>query len=159
MSDLYGTLFISNNKATYSKQLQQYVYQRKFAGNQTIKVICNDDFKRGDVLRIININEVDQKIYCDKVSESYPPQRLPLMLILVMPIPVGDEGKYEFEFSEGVAKVLQCEGSSNENKYFCFVVLTKYEFSYLRGKELNGGGAFEWIMALDSALSDEGVAK
>lgn len=153
---LKDTLFISNNSSVYVKDMMQYVYSFKFAGNykdsdfnsdeSSIKLICNEEFTRSDVLRFLFINYEKREIYVELVKNYQAKHTLPVLLFLSQTIGLDENASYEFSTAGNIDIVLQCESLFLNSKFYGLAVLAKSKFDVIRGKDLVSGTSFEWVI-------------
>ena len=153
---LKDSLFLSNNCSVYVQDLMQYVYAFKFAGNHkdsdfnsdnsSIKLICNEEFTRSDVLRLLNVNKDKKEIYVELVKGYQSKHTLPVLLFLSQTIGVDEEAKYEFSKVGSIDILLQTESLFMKSKFYGLAVLARSKYEVIRGHDLVSGASFEWVI-------------
>lgn len=164
MNDLVGKCFISNNISVYDNEMLQFVYTCKFANRNKlskedelqfpdltkdfykIKLVCNSEFERGSILRIISINEKSRNIYVEKLDDYQGTHRLPVLVFLIQTIGVDADAQYEFIESPGVKIILLSEDIYRGSKFYGVAALTNDPKSFIRGRDRVSGAEFEWVL-------------
>lgn len=153
---LRDTIFLSNNCSIYVKDMQQYVYSFKFAGNykessfdsdtSSIKLVCNEEFTRSDVLRFMSVNVDKKEIYVDLIKNYQSKHTLPVLLFLSQTIGVDENASYEFTNSGNIDILLKTESLFMNSKFYGLAVLARSKFDVIRGLDTVSGTSFEWII-------------
>jgi hypothetical protein len=167
--ELRGIVFISNNGSDYIPDMMQYAYNFKFAGPQVkdsylnledeskscLRLICRDEFKRGERLRIFSVSNDKKTIYTEYVNDSKyasmdEVRKYKLLTFLSMRIGVSDDSDYTFVFSDGVQCISLVEALNKGTKFYGAAVLLdlnkiKDNFNVV-GTDKNTGTQFEWIV-------------
>jgi hypothetical protein len=165
MSDQFiGRMFISNNISVYDDTMMQNTYTSKFASrsklfkssdsdfpdlNQDlykIKLVCNDEFERGSVLKILGVNQDLRQIYVEKVRESVNKINLPVMVFLIQTIGVHEGANYTFTPSNGTELVLVSSDIYKRSKFYGLVALVKSSHSVIIGRDSVSKTEVEWVM-------------
>lgn len=168
MADFYGVICISNNLAEYDQEMMQYVYAFKYAGpqqkldmfdysdNKCLKLVCNEEFRRGDLLKIIITDE--KSLFTDKVRNQDKTQSLsslmkqyPGLLFLSMRIGVAEDACFELTPSKGVDIVLSNEVINKGSKFYGCIVLVHCNDPTIKqfkvsAYDKNTLTRFEWVI-------------
>lgn len=151
-----GSLFIANNCSVYVQDMMQYVYAFKFAGNpkdndfdsdsSCIKLVCNEEFVRSDVLRLMSVNKERKEIYAEVIKDKVNKSTLPVLLFLSQTIGVDEKSQYEFSKIGNIDIVLQTESMFVKSKFYGLAVLARSKFDVIRGYDHTTKASFEWII-------------
>ena len=155
-NNLYGSCFISNNCSVYVQDMMQYVYAFKFAGNPKennfdsdeycIKLVCNEEFVRSDVLRLMSVNKEKKEIYVELVRTPIDKSKLPVLLFLSQTIGVDENASYEFSEVGNVKILLSTESLYMQSKFYGIAALAYSKYEVIRGLDKVSGASFEWVI-------------